>query len=190
MHWTQFLKQSLIDDKFRQRSLLLLSKICKTRSIIPAGYVLRGEIRMGPVYYHTFFADVSKGEYSGSPVAIKRLRVYQGGHNNLFKVPSIKSMRTPFSTLTQSLCREAIGWRHLIHPNILPLLGVSEVADYFDILTEWMPHGNLMQYAKLHPEVNRLELVSTTDIFPRPFACSSKPSACRSYVRCCIPPQV
>lgn len=44
---------------------------------------------MGRVYYHSAFADVSKGEYLGLPVAIKRLRVNQGGHNGVFKVPSL-----------------------------------------------------------------------------------------------------
>ena len=144
------------------------------------------------MHYHTLFADVSKGEYLGSPVAVKHLRVYEGGRGQFFKVPSTYSVHTRFSTFTQWLCREVIGWKHLKHPNILPLLGVSMVANasYFDILTEWMPNGNLMQYAKSHPEVNRLQLVSiTTSTFLQPFACSSKPSAFRGYVRCVLPAQ-
>lgn len=168
MYRAQVLERSAIDDKFRQRSLLLIYKICKDRSIIPTGYVLQEEILVGPVYYHTMFADVSKGVYSGSPVAVKRLRVYKESHNNLFKVFSIQSMHTRFSTLSQWFCREVIGWRHLIHPNILPLLGVSVAANanHFDVVTEWMPNGTLMQYTKSNPEVNRLQLVSITTTFP------------------------
>ena len=92
MYRMQVLIRSSLDHKFRQRSLLLLSKICKARGLIPTGYVLRGEISMGQVYYRSVFADVSKGEYSGSPVAVKRLRVNEGSYNRIFKVPSFDSV--------------------------------------------------------------------------------------------------
>lgn len=116
---------------------------------------------MGQVYHHSWSADVSKGEYSGTPAAIKRLRVNKGGYDRVFKVPPTESKHTRFSTFIQRLCQEVVGWRHLIHPNILPLLGVSMIPDSnrFDILTRWMPSGNLMQYAKSNSKVNRLQLV-------------------------------
>ena len=31
---------------------------------------------------------------------------------------------------------------------------------YFRILSEWMPNGNVKEYIKSHPEANRLRLVS------------------------------
>ena len=125
---------------------------------------------MERVCYHSLFADVSKGEYSGSPVAIKRLRVNEG-YNKVFKVRSIDAVRPCSSNFSQRLCREVIGWKHLIHPNVLPLLGVSMVAgsNRFNILTDWIPGGNLVQYAKSNPEVNRLRLVSAFATFLRTF---------------------
>lgn len=128
---------------------------------------------MGRIFHRSVSADVSKGEYSGSPVAIKRLRVNEGGHIRVFKVFSISTVHVRSSTFIQRLCREVIGWRHLIHPNILPLLGISMVTDsnYFDILTEWMPNGNLMQYAKSNSEANRVQLVTMLIISLRLFAC-------------------
>jgi len=50
----------------------------------------------------------------------------------------------------------------LSHPNILPLLGVSFSADprSFRIISDWMRNGNVMEYTKSNPEVNRLRLVS------------------------------
>ncbi|KAF9780033.1 kinase-like domain-containing protein [Thelephora terrestris] len=142
----QVLARSSLDDKFQQRCLLLLSKICKARGILPTSYFLREEIHNGQIHYCGGFADVIKGEYSGSPVAIKRLRVGQGDYSRVFKW----------------LCREAIGWKRLTHPNILPLLGISIVPDNnrLDILTEWMPSGNIMEYTKSNPEANRLRLLS------------------------------
>ncbi|KAF9648137.1 kinase-like protein [Thelephora ganbajun] len=143
------LTQSCPDTKLRQRSLLLLSKICKARTIIPSSYVLQKEfISVGRVHYRGGFSDVSNGEYLGCPVAIKCLKVNEEDFDRVFK----------------RLCREIIGWKHLSHPNILPLLGVSVLTDphCFRILTEWMPNGNVMRYARSNPEANRLRLLSET----------------------------
>ena len=55
-----------------------------------------------------------------------------------------------------------IAWKSLSHPNILPLLGVSISTDprSFRIVSDWMRNGNVMEYTRSNPEVNRLQLVS------------------------------
>jgi len=54
---------------------------------MPTSYLLqRGFIRVGRVYYQGGFADVSKGEYFGSPVAIKRLKMNEGESDGVFGV--------------------------------------------------------------------------------------------------------
>ena len=148
--------------------MLLLSKICKADNIMPVAYLLRGEIHIGRVCHRSRFADVSKGEYSGSIVAIKRLRMNKEDYERVFKVPPVNSLRTRRSTFTQKLCREVIGWKRLAHPNILPLLGVCITAskNSFDILTEWMPSGDVVRYGKANPTENRLRLVSTLATSP------------------------
>ena len=155
---------SRLDDKFRQRSLLLLSKICKAHSIIPASYLLRLDfIRIERARDGGGFADVYSGTYLGFPVAIKFLRTYKWNSDRAFKVRTIILMHHLYPPSTQQLCREVVGWKHLSHPNVLPLLGVSMFADphCFLILTEWMPNGNVIQYARSNPWVNRLQLVSS-----------------------------
>jgi len=124
-------------------------------------------MRVGRVLCHGGFADVSGGEYLGFPVAIKRLKMDEDSDRS-FGVPSVNSEHYHHSSLTQRLCREIIGWKHLSHPNILPLLGVSVSTDphCFRILTEWMSGGNVMQYTKSNPDANRLELVSPLTISP------------------------
>ncbi|KAF9778179.1 kinase-like domain-containing protein [Thelephora terrestris] len=136
-----------MDDKLWQRSLRLLSKICEDRSIIPASYIRqRGLIRVGTFYCRSGFADVSIGEYLGLPVAIKSLGVRGRDDPKTFK----------------GLCREIICWKHLSHTNILPLFGVSVSEDrcHFSILTEWMPNGNVIRYARSNPKANRLKLLA------------------------------
>ena len=90
----QVLARSPLDDKLRQRGVLLLSKICKAQGIIPTPYVIQWKsIRVGRVRYHGGFADVSDGEYLGSPVAIKCLKPMNEDSDTVLKVFSINPAR-------------------------------------------------------------------------------------------------
>ena len=84
---TQALPQLRLDDKFRQRGLRLLSKICKAQRIIPASYILQQEsIRIGSVRDRGGCSEVSDGEYLGCTVAIKDLKTNRGDFDRIFKV--------------------------------------------------------------------------------------------------------
>ena len=48
-------------------------------------------------------------------------------------------------------------WKHLTHPNILSLLGITTTP--FQLISNWMPGGDLPEYVKQHPDVDRLGLV-------------------------------
>ena len=48
-------------------------------------------------------------------------------------------------------------WKHLTHPNVLPLLGVTIAP--FQLISKWMPGGDLREYIEKHPDADRLELV-------------------------------
>jgi hypothetical protein len=49
-------------------------------------------------------------------------------------------------------------WNRRQHPNILPLLGVSDQD--FLMVSEWMENGNIKQYILAHPDANLPSLVS------------------------------
>jgi hypothetical protein len=50
----------------------------------------------------------------------------------------------------QRLCREALVWRQIKHPNILPFIGLNSrlfpEAPLPALLSPWMPHGLLKDY--------------------------------------------
>jgi serine/threonine protein kinase len=52
-------------------------------------------------------------------------------------------------------------WKRIQHPNIVPFLGVT--VDPPQLVSDWMEHGDLMDFLKKFPETNRLGLVC---IFP------------------------
>ena len=62
-------------------------------------------------------------------------------------------------TRPQRFCREAVSWKHLRHPNILPLLGVTVSEHQFALVSEWMENGNINDFIERYRHVNRVELV-------------------------------
>jgi len=48
-------------------------------------------------------------------------------------------------------------WKQLTHRNVLPLLGITIAP--LQLISSWMPGGDLPEYIRKNPEVNRLGLV-------------------------------
>ena len=72
-------------------------------------------------------------------------------------------------TPPQQFCKEVVLWSALSHPNILKLAGVQGDMErgQFVTVSEWMAHGNIMEYIKKN-HVNRLELVREFAFPPHP----------------------
>ena len=47
--------------------------------------------------------------------------------------------------------------KRLAHPNIVPLLGIT--PEPLQLVSEWMPGGDLTEYIKNHSDANRVDLV-------------------------------
>ncbi|KAE9384467.1 hypothetical protein BT96DRAFT_842157 [Gymnopus androsaceus JB14] len=65
--------------------------------------------------------------------------------------------------IRKQFCNEAILWRQLKHPNILPLLGVN--AELFNpsfcLISPWMANKDIISYLKQNFKHSRHEVVST-----------------------------
>ena len=48
-------------------------------------------------------------------------------------------------------------WKHLEHQNIVPIVGITSTP--LQLISEWMPGGDLTEYIKEYPDVDRLDLV-------------------------------
>jgi len=56
------------------------------------------------------------------------------------------------------------GWKRLTHPNILFLLGVTTDPPPPQLVSNWMPGGELLAYVKNNPNTDRVELVGTPPV--------------------------
>ncbi|PCH44518.1 kinase-like protein, partial [Wolfiporia cocos MD-104 SS10] len=85
-------------------------------------------------------AEVFSAHYKGEMVAIK-----------VFRPPADRS---------ESLRKEAIVWKHISHPNIVPFIGIDCSENSLGIVSTWMEHGTIMTFLKRDPYANRVKLLS------------------------------
>ncbi|KAF9646791.1 kinase-like protein [Thelephora ganbajun] len=59
----------------------------------------------------------------------------------------------------KEICHQvAVVWKHLTHPNIVPLLGIA--INPFELISDRMPGGGLTEYITNHPDTDRISLLS------------------------------
>jgi len=54
-------------------------------------------------------------------------------------------------------CKEAVVWKRLNHPNIVPFMGVT--FEPLQLVSEWMPGGELREYVKKDRDTDLISLV-------------------------------
>ena len=59
----------------------------------------------------------------------------------------------------QVFYKEAVMWKRISHPNIVPFLGVSQAPAPLSMVSEWMPNGSVRGYVRKNPGSSRLQLV-------------------------------
>ncbi|KAJ7353601.1 kinase-like domain-containing protein [Mycena albidolilacea] len=84
------------------------------------------------------FGDIYRASCGDQRIALKRMRYFIRGSD-------LRRIRLKF-------CREALVWKDLHHPNILPFLGIDR--DSFPsslcMVSPWMEHGTVTNYLKTH----------------------------------------
>ncbi|KAJ8077726.1 hypothetical protein PM082_002159 [Marasmius tenuissimus] len=99
------------------------------------------------------FGDVWKGKIADQLVCLKVARVYEN---------------SDIQTLAKDYMQEAIVWKQLKHPNLLPFVGIyllNEGPELLCLISPWMEHGDLMSFLKkghkdLINGINRMSLAS------------------------------
>ncbi|KAJ7789054.1 kinase-like domain-containing protein, partial [Mycena leptocephala] len=93
------------------------------------------------------FGDIWKSQFHNETVCVKVMRVYQ---------------ESDVSTLLKGFHHEALIWRQLAHPNLLPFFGVYFLQNdrtRLCLVSPWFENGNISVYLKRHPVgSNRLTL--------------------------------
>ena len=143
--------------------LTLFNRLCKTCSrhgVVPKSMCIPDCSKDSTEVECGGFANVSRGTYEGRQVAIKVVRVYVTSDLDIIRSVCFTYTTTPaWINGLQRFCREGVAWKHLRHPNILPLLGVTLNEFRFGLVSEWMENGNINEFIERHGHVNRAEFV-------------------------------
>ncbi|CAL1702671.1 unnamed protein product [Somion occarium] len=128
-------RQLPYQDRFTLRRLLL--QLSRASSRIPSSLYLNDvECEERDAIAGGGFADIFRATHQSKPVALKRLRTFrnqpQSAENHL------------------NLLREAMVWQQLVHPLILPFLGIDNntFSPYYCLVSPWMHQGNIIEYIK------------------------------------------
>ncbi|KAJ7058882.1 kinase-like domain-containing protein, partial [Mycena amicta] len=86
------------------------------------------------------FGDVFQAMFNGSPVALKRMRMFR--ETDPLDPETVKACRR--------LCKEALVWQGLRHKYIVPLIGIDaeSFAPAFCMVSPWMKNGTVKVHLK------------------------------------------
>ncbi|PBK97206.1 kinase-like protein [Armillaria gallica] len=124
----------------------------KHHRLLPTSFSCRHAKQIGgrPVWGGGF-ANIWKGRMNGELICIKVLRIFMDN--------GIEER----NKMIKNFCREALVWRNLYHPNILPFLGVSRhlFAPSFCLISPWMEYGNIMTCLSERPvQIQRIPAIT------------------------------
>jgi len=142
----EILLSTVEDESFNNRIFRTLRKLCLACGSLPRSfYIPSSELSKRDLQSQDFggFADVWRGQYSGKDVALKIFRIHERNRAAMKKV----------------FYREAVSWKYLSHPNIVPFLGIEDTESQLCMVSVWMPNGSIMSYLKDNPASNWMQLV-------------------------------
>ncbi|KIK54728.1 hypothetical protein GYMLUDRAFT_48439 [Collybiopsis luxurians FD-317 M1] len=126
-----------------QKYLGLLRHLSKRFQILPSSLIVDNVRREGQNYVAGGgFADIWRGSLNGKLVCLKVLRL------------AIEQDERARAEIRKQFCHEALVWRQLKHPNILPLLGVNTdlFSPSFCLISPWMENRDIITYLRQNPQ--------------------------------------
>ncbi|KAJ7895954.1 kinase-like domain-containing protein [Mycena olivaceomarginata] len=109
-------------------------------------FPLVGLEKVGPQVAGGGFGDIFKGLVGGQSVAVKSMRQFKDDDVRV----SLKK-----------LGREAVIWRQLSHPNLLPFFGLYVFDNRPSLISPWMDNGDLKNFLNNAPsDINRIALIT------------------------------
>ncbi|KAE9384776.1 hypothetical protein BT96DRAFT_841742 [Gymnopus androsaceus JB14] len=139
-----------VEPRLRSAIFKTMLRLSKRSSVFPKCLSIQNVKTLGNYAVAAGgFGEIWKGTIGKSTqiICLKIVRVY---------------LESDVESLIREFLREAIIWRQLEHPNVLPFLGLYLLDDTrICLLSPWIDSGNLNQYLKAKPreEVDHYLLV-------------------------------
>ncbi|KAJ7605510.1 hypothetical protein DFH06DRAFT_1487185 [Mycena polygramma] len=138
-------KGLLINQQHSRMARRIIRKLCESCDKLPSSLFIGGVSRQEE--RPTFgggYGDIYRASYGNKIVALKHMRAV-----HFMRGTELRRIRLKF-------CREALVWKDLHHPHILPFLGIDQESfpPSLCMVSPWMEHGTVMNYLKEHGHAN------------------------------------
>ncbi|KAJ7821966.1 kinase-like domain-containing protein, partial [Mycena leptocephala] len=147
------LLQDLLDlDSFSFSKPLILKallRLSRESGLHPRCFVLPEVHKVGNQVAAGGFGDLWKGLVHNINVSVKIMRVFEDS--------DVQAILNKFS-------REALIWRQLAHPNILPFFGVYYLDNRLCLVSPWMENGNIMKFLEINKPATGVRLSLILDV--------------------------
>ncbi|KAJ6470620.1 kinase-like domain-containing protein [Mycena vitilis] len=120
----------------RSRLSKALMRLSRASGLHPTCFPLTGLQKVGKQVAAGAFSDIWKGLVRGQSVSVKMVRLFQD--------PEVKAA-------VQEFGREALIWRQLSHPNLLPFFGLYYLDARICLVSPWMSNGHVLQFLENAP---------------------------------------
>ncbi|KAJ7824652.1 kinase-like domain-containing protein [Mycena leptocephala] len=122
-----------------------LLRLSRASGLHPTCFTLSGLEKVGQQVAAGAFGDIFKGLVENQCVSVKVMR--------LFKDADVQAALKEFG-------REAVIWRQLSHPNLLPFFGLYYLDSRLCLVSPWMEHGHLLEFLSNIPsDMDRIFLI-------------------------------
>jgi len=162
----------LLDPTLRNPFVNALLRLSTASGLHPKNLILVGVQPLGD-YAVAWgkYGDVWQGLMHGEKVAVKVIRLYANtDRKKILKVWATVYFQITHSTLEfKAFSREALIWRQLSHPNVLPFYGIHHWmgnCSRICLVSPWMENGNVVQFLEKFPGTHRPTLVSHETLHP------------------------
>ncbi|KAJ7855358.1 kinase-like domain-containing protein, partial [Mycena leptocephala] len=126
-----------------------LLRLSRESGLHPRCFVLPELHKVGNQVAAGGFGDLWKGLVCEVSVSVKIMRVFEDS--------DVQAILNQFG-------REAIIWRQLAHPNILPFFGVYYIETRLCLVSLWMENGNIMKFLEINKPDTRVRLSLILDV--------------------------
>ncbi|KAF7360266.1 Protein kinase domain-containing protein [Mycena venus] len=140
----QDLLDSFPESPARPRLFKALVRLSHKSELHPTCFPLRDLQIVGHQVAGGAFGDIWRGLVHGQSVSVKIMRLFGD---------EVKAAIQKFG-------REALIWRQLSHPNLLPFFGLYYLEKRLCLVSPWMSNGHVLQFLKnAPPNTDRVSLI-------------------------------
>ncbi|KAJ7490138.1 kinase-like domain-containing protein [Mycena galericulata] len=133
----------LMTPEHSRQARRIIRKLSEASDSLPSSLFITGVT--GREDHPTFaggFGDIYRANIGSKTVALKHMR-------HFLQASDLRDIRL-------KLCREALVWKDLHHPNILTFIGIDRESfpTSLCMVSPWMEHGTVLNYLKDHGREN------------------------------------